>query len=308
MTASCPRSSYLCVDAAVSQLHPRGCVIARFFPASYISINARTDQSLRNRRVEKQVINAQTGVAHISISKVIPERIDLCVGMQDPYGIGPSLAKQSRKRFTHLDSEQGIVNPSLWFVYIPLCGNDVVIAGKDHWGTSGDELGGMSEKAIKPAQFVVEFPTRRRVAVGQIQATDYDAIDHRLDVATVNIIRIAGKCTPDLCRFGIPSQDSDPVPAFLSMPDRSVTRIPDRSVRKFLLGRLQFLKADHISRGLIKPAQQIGKARANAVYVVGNDSHLAYGTTPSRKCTVSFPRECSIRQAPGTLRSTLHHS
>ena len=166
MTASCPRSSYLCVDAAVSQLHPRGCVIARFFPASYISINARTDQSLRNRRVEKQVINAQTGVAHISISKVIPERIDLCVGMQDPYGIGPSLAKQSRERFTHLDSEQGIVNPSLWFVYIPRCGNDVVVPGKDHWGTSGDELGGMSDQAIKPAQFVVELRTRRGVAVG----------------------------------------------------------------------------------------------------------------------------------------------
>src|ERR1700686_590297 len=191
--------------------------------------------------------------------------------------MGPSLLNQSCKRFTHLGSEEGIVDPALWFVYIPLRGNDVVIAGKDHWGTTGDELGGMSDQAIKPAQFVVELRTRRGVAVGKIEATDYDAIDHRLDVPTINIIRIAGKCTPDLCRLRIPSEDSDPIPALLSMPDHSVTGIPDRSIRKFPLRRLQFLKAHDVWRRLSKPAQQIGKARANAVYIVGNDPHLAYG-------------------------------
>jgi hypothetical protein len=68
------------------------------------------------------------------------------------------------------------------------------------------------------------------------------------------------------------------------MPDHSVTGIPNRTDRKFFLWCLQFLKADDIWRGLTQPAQQIGKARANAVYIVGNDSHRAYGTTPRRKC------------------------
>jgi hypothetical protein len=61
------------------------------------------------------------------------------------------------------------------------------------------------------------------------------------------------------------------------MPDHSVTGIPNRPIRKLLLRRLQFLKANDIWRRLGKPAQQIGKARANAVYIVGNDLHLAYG-------------------------------
>jgi len=52
--------------------------------------------------------------------------------MQNPYGVGPSLLDQSCKRFTHLDPKQGIVDPSFWFVYIPLGGDDVVIAGKHH--------------------------------------------------------------------------------------------------------------------------------------------------------------------------------
>jgi len=92
-------------------------VIAGSFPASNISI----DTELTSRpqlAVEQQMINAQTGVARISISKVIPERVDLFVGMQNPYGVGPSLLDQSCKRFTHLDPKQGIVDPSFWFVYI----------------------------------------------------------------------------------------------------------------------------------------------------------------------------------------------
>src|SRR2546429_2949678 len=44
-------------------------------------------------------------------------------------------------------------------------------------------------RSLKPAQLVVELRARSGVAVGQVQATDYDAVDRRLDVAAVDIIR-----------------------------------------------------------------------------------------------------------------------
>src|SRR2546421_10018134 len=136
----------------------------------------------------------------------------------------------------------------------------------------------MGYQAPEPAQFVVELRTGGGVAVGQIQATDYDAVDRRLDIATVDIIRIARKRSPDLGRLGIPGEDGDPIPALLSMPDHSVTGVPNHTVREFFLGRLQFLKARYIRRDLGEPAQQIGKARADAVYVVGGNPHPAYGS------------------------------
>src|SRR2546421_9848752 len=46
------------VGATVPQLDPSGCVITRSFPASYVAIDARTRQSLRNRGVQQQVIDA----------------------------------------------------------------------------------------------------------------------------------------------------------------------------------------------------------------------------------------------------------
>src|SRR2546429_9387043 len=91
---------------------------------------------------------------------------------------------------------RGIVDPALGFVDIPLGRDDVVIAGKEHRGTAGDEFGGMGYEAIEPAQFVVELRARGGVAVRQIQATDYDAVDRRLDVAAGDIIRIAPKRPP----------------------------------------------------------------------------------------------------------------
>src|SRR5260370_26523893 len=166
LSTSIARTAQLLTGSMVPQLHPGGCVIARSFPASYVAIDAGACQSPCNRGIEKQVINAQARIARIRIAEVIPECIDLFIGMQDPYGIGPSLGEQSCERLTYLDPEEGIVDPALRFVDIPLRRNDVVIAVKDHRVATGDDLAGMGDQAIKPAQFVVELRARGGVAAG----------------------------------------------------------------------------------------------------------------------------------------------
>src|SRR2546430_9325204 len=46
---------------------------------------------------------------------------------------------QSGERFTYLDPEEGVVDPALGFVDIPLRRDDVVIAGKDHRGAARED-------------------------------------------------------------------------------------------------------------------------------------------------------------------------
>src|SRR5262249_62282832 len=62
------------------------------------------------------------------------------------------------------------------------------------------------------------------------------------------------------------------------LPDDPVTGHADGSLGEFLLGRLEFLQAHDVGCLLVKPAQQIGQAGPDAVDVVGDDSHDAYGS------------------------------
>src|SRR5207245_9075670 len=127
----------------------------------------------------------------------------------------------------------------------------------------------------EPAPLVVDLRARCGLAVGQVEAGDVDAVDLRLEVAAVSIVRIAGTRAADFGRLRIAGQDRDPVPALLTAPDRSVPGVPDRAVGKALLRRLQLLQANDLGRGLREPAQKTRQTCADAVDVVGDDPHLA---------------------------------
>ena len=250
-------------------------MVARLLPAAHVPVDAGAHQPSRRRRVEQQVIDAQPGVAPVGIAKVIPVGVDRLVGMHRPQGIGPPLPGEACKGLTHLDPEQGVVDPALGLVHVALGRDHVVIAREDHRRLGGNELCGVSEQSLEPAQLVVELRARCGIAVGQIEAGDVDAVDLRLDVAAVGIVRIAGKRAADLGRLRIAGQDRDPVPALLTAPDRSVPGVPDRAVGKALLRRLQLLQANDLGRGLREPAQKTRQTCADAVDVVGDDPHLA---------------------------------
>ena len=51
---------------------------------------------------------------------------------------------------------------------------------------------GVARQPFEQAQLIVEFRARRRIAVRQIQASDEQAADGRLDVAAMRIIRSPG--------------------------------------------------------------------------------------------------------------------
>jgi hypothetical protein len=134
----------------------------------------------------------------------------------------------------------------------------------------------MLGEPLQPSQFVIELWAGRRIAVGQIQATDQHAVHRGLDVAAVHVFRIAGQRAPDLRRLLISSKDGDTVVALLAVPDHSISRLPYRTFRKFLLWRLEFLQTYDVGSRLLQPAKQIGKPGIDAVDVVCGDAHARY--------------------------------
>src|SRR5947207_835919 len=60
----------------------------------------------------------------------------------------------------------------------------------------------MFDQPLEPPQLVIEFRTWRRISVRQIQASDQDAVDGRLDVPAMAVIWIAGQTASCLDRFG----------------------------------------------------------------------------------------------------------
>ena len=80
----------------------------------------------------------------------------------------------------------------------------------------------MLRQSVEPAELVIELGSRRGIAVRQIEPSDDHAV-HRLNVAAVRVIGIAGQAPADFHGLSAPRQDRDAVPAFLPMPDGAIT-------------------------------------------------------------------------------------
>ena len=74
------------------------------------------------------MINAQPGISPISIAEVIPESIDLLVGIQFAKRIRPTLFNKRLERKARFGPEEGIVHPSFRFVHIELGRHHVEVA------------------------------------------------------------------------------------------------------------------------------------------------------------------------------------
>jgi len=57
-------------------------------------------------------------------------------------------------------------------------------------GAARHEFGGMGNEALKPGQHVVEFRSRLRIPVGEVDGSDQDSLNSRFDVAGLVIFRI----------------------------------------------------------------------------------------------------------------------
>jgi hypothetical protein len=84
----------------------------------------------------------------------------------------------------------------------------------------------MRDQPLEPARLVVELRTGRRVAVRQIQASDQNAVDRRLDVAAVSVVGIARETAVGLYRIGAAGENGDTIAATStnnrgSMPEKT---------------------------------------------------------------------------------------
>lgn len=101
----------------------------------------------------------------------------------------------------------------------------------------GEQFVGVPGQALDPAQLVVEFWSRCRIAIGQIEAADQDTVYGRLDVAAMGVVIVSRKAAPGLDRLGTACEDSDTVPTLLTVPDSTVAGVPDSGLREVALWR-----------------------------------------------------------------------
>src|ERR1039458_7761083 len=100
----------------------------------------------------------------------------------------------------------------------------------------------MFRKPLEPTEFVIELRTGRRGAVGKIQAANQNVADLRLNIAAVDVVRIAREPATTFNGIETARNNGDAVPALLAMPNRTIARLANSCFWKFLLWCLQFLK------------------------------------------------------------------
>ena len=71
----------------------------------------------------------------------------------------------------------------------------------------------MCVQPVHPGELVIEFRSRPRIAVGQIEIADQQTANRRLNVAALHILGITGQAAAGLHRLADAAEDCDPVPA-----------------------------------------------------------------------------------------------
>ena len=62
----------------------------------------------------------------------------------------------------------------------------------EHYGCAArHEFGGVGNEALKPGQLVIEFRSRLRIPIGEVDGSDQDSLNRRFNVASLMIFRIS---------------------------------------------------------------------------------------------------------------------
>ena len=78
------------------------------------------------------MVNAQSCIAGICVAEIIPESIDLIVGIKFAHRICPPLRYQFFEGGAGLGTKQCIVNPSFRLLHVHFRWHHIVIAGQHH--------------------------------------------------------------------------------------------------------------------------------------------------------------------------------
>src|SRR6267143_2071115 len=115
-------------------------------------------------------------------------------------------------------------------------------------GAARHEFGGMGNEALKPGQLVVEFRSRLRIPVGEVDGSDQDSPNSRFDVACLVIFRISRQACTGQHRSVISHENSHAVPRTLPLPDCFVPETSKGIHWKGSVLRLELLETNHVRR------------------------------------------------------------
>src|ERR1700730_9751300 len=117
----------------------------------------------------------------------------------------------------------------------------------------------------------MELGAGRGIAIRKIKASDEHAAGLSLDIAAMEIVRIAWQDATNLDRIGAERKDRDAIEALLAVPDDAVARLANRGLGKLVMRDLQFLKACDVGPGFGEPAQEVRQAGGDTVHVERRD-------------------------------------
>src|ERR1700736_4663784 len=100
----------------VCKFNPNRSMVARFLPAAHVPIDSGGPQASRNEGIEKEVIDAQTRIASVRVTEVVPESVDAFVRMKHANRVYPTLREQPVIGRSCLWPEQRVVYPTFGFV------------------------------------------------------------------------------------------------------------------------------------------------------------------------------------------------
>jgi len=140
-------------------------VITGLFPSADVAVDGRGIEAPRYGRAEQEMIDAQPGVAAVSVPEIIPKGIDTLVRMECSQRIGPALSDEASIGVSDFRAKQGVVYPSLRLVDVELGGHDVVVTSEHDWRAASEKRFGVGGQPVKPSQLEIELRTGRRIAV-----------------------------------------------------------------------------------------------------------------------------------------------
>ena len=128
------------------------------------------------------------------------------------------------------------------------CGHDIVVTGQHYGGSARHEFGGVGNQALKPCQLVIEFRSRLRIPIGEVDGSDQDSLNRRFNVASLMIFKISRQTCACHYRDVVSRENGDAVPGALPLPDCFVPESSKGIYGKGLLLCLELLEANHVRR------------------------------------------------------------
>lgn len=192
--------------------------------------------------------------------------------MQGAPGFGQAEIEQGAEGAAAVGPAQGIVGKADEIENIDILRADIVVAGHQEGLPGSQQFDGTAVQPLHPAQLVIVFLARARIAVRQVKSGDGDAGDIGFDIAGLFVAVVAGQA--DAHRIGLlQAQQRDAVVALLAMDMHVIAQRLEFQQREVAVLAFDFLQHQHIGPGLAHPVDGIGQPGLDRIDVPGGDAH-----------------------------------